>query len=326
PLAEVLGTGVTIAVPRRRLPRRESSWSVPSGLIRVPDRPFSPSSLDSLCNHPHQYVLRRVAGLKRSSVGRLPEGPLLYGTVAHSLVERYLAERTAESTRETVPAWLEERYEQTIRERALLLLQPGNERFLHEVRTVVSTTLQWLEEEISRRNPERVESEQTYDSSLGPYAVSGRIDIALRGCNPPVVVDIKWSGSSFRRKTIEEGREIQLPVYALLLGHGDGDLDLCYYIATGGTVITWRNSRFSGAAHVPAHESSREYVPLALTRIESTIRERLRQFSDGVVALPGVELPHGERTPTDTTIIQPAAELSPYDETLTLLGWTDDYR
>ena len=325
PLAQALtrlrtGTALTLteAVDRVTLPRRAAAWRLPPGAVEMPEKPISPTSIATLCAFPYQYALRNIAGFRRASLGALPSGPLLFGNVLHAAAAEYFREGPGGSG--AVSDWMGHRFDELLSRSALPLVQPGAEGDRERVRQAVRLTLECLRNELMSRRATAVGLEVRVEGvQLGELTLAGRIDMLATGTGRPAIIDLKWGGRTMRANEISESRDLQLSLYAAMIGAGDGEVDLAYFVATSGLLIGHAGNGFARAFVPEGAEAASVSVPRLLERIAATVTWRREQLAAGVVELAPPEVNELEMQP-DSVLGRPT-EPDRYDDYGSLLGW-----
>ena len=219
-LAGTILVGESMPLCAPPLPRRD--WEVPPGLI-VPRREESASGMEKLLGCPLAWTLTYGAKLQSRGIAALPDTNRLIGLFAHDIMRRVLEEHIA------APNLAGNRAEQLFRELlpecAAPLLQPGFETTRERVRIQLGRAVNVLVEAINTSKLELVGAEREVhrlartDDGVS-LAFTGRIDLLLRTASGSyAVLDAKWSRSGkWYRRRLEDGRAVQLAVYAWLVG------------------------------------------------------------------------------------------------------------
>ena len=271
-------------------------WRV-DGTLLPPRSTESASSLESLLGCPLRWALRYRANLRPEGVAALPDGNLLFGTLAHGLLEDFLLEH-----RDALPApaearrLIEERFDEAVEAEAATLLQPGMTETMQRVRFQTARAGAVLVGAISGGGY-RVEGCEV-EVSGGTFAgaeLSGFVDLLLSHPeHGTVVVDLKWGGWSFRKKLLEQGHALQLAVYAHAFRKGSGLLPpTAFFILSEARFLTLYRGLFEPAVVVegPTMEE-------ALAAAEETFGEVRMELEAGeLVATPLLEeaSPQAER-------------------------------
>lgn len=198
----------------RPAPRPRRRWQVTTS---ARPRTESPSSLSTLLGCPLRHALRYHARLHDDAYAPLPDGPLLYGRVAHEVLADALlplADGTSVSARTAA------RFDAFVAAHASTLLLPARRPSLHRLRarTVRAGALlaTHLAEAVTDVSTER---SLRPSSPFGPVRLQGRADLVTRA--PAMVLDLKWSASGHAR-ALAEGTALQLALYAWALRDAEG--------------------------------------------------------------------------------------------------------
>ena len=227
-------------------------WAVDGSLL-PPREKESASSLESLIGCPLRWGLNYRARL-RSRVVELPEGNLLFGNLGHQLIEDFLFEYR-DSLPEPVDAraMLEKRFDDIVEGQAASLLQPGQVETLERVRHQIARAGEVLVGAI-RDGGFHVEGREVEisDGRFANAGFAGFIDLLLshpqRG---EVVVDLKWGGWTYRKKSLEEGRALQLALYGnAIRKSGQGMPPTAFFILSEARFLTLDHGLFDPAVVV----------------------------------------------------------------------------
>lgn len=322
-LEELGGAGAGSVVLREEhpvvaLPSRGPTWELGKGTIPRRENPESPTSLEKLWKYPYGYVAGRIAGLRRASLGALASGPLLLGNVLHAAVAEYFTDGPGGAG--DPERWIADRLPGILDRIGLPLLQPGTTAERSAVSRAIRSTISVLSREFAHRGATAVRFEVSPDPvTLGPIQVRGRVDVYATGRADPAVIDLKWGGATRRRREVAEGSDMQLSVYALLVGHGAGDLDIGYLIGSRGELVAHGGSGFHHAFEPEESLPTRESVPALLARLEETVRWRRDQLDAGTVELAPSQT--AGLAPAPPGVLPRPDEADPYDDYWALLGW-----
>ncbi len=155
-------------------------WTVDGSLL-PPRSKESASSLESLLGCPLRWGLNYRAKLRPGAIGELPDGNLLFGSLAHTLIEEFLIEH-----RDSLPepaaarAMFEERFDDAVEREAATLLQPDQAETLQRVRHQIARAGEVLVGAI-RGGGFRVEGceVEVSDARFADTGFAGSIDLLL---------------------------------------------------------------------------------------------------------------------------------------------------
>jgi RecB family exonuclease len=239
-----------------------SRWEAAVGAaIRGPSSagapPVSPTALEVMATCPFRYFLKHQLGVREleEPPDELRISPLVKGSLVHRILERFFVEAAGEGLApdagEPWPASAHDRMRELAEEEcaideahgltgAPLLWQLDRQRIFESLRRVL------LEDDEHRARGDRFshaemafgDGEATASLALpsgGTIRFRGRIDRVDRHANGNVVVYDYKTGRSKpydgieRGELFDNGRHLQLPVYALALGAGTGAGVEAYY-------------------------------------------------------------------------------------------------
>ena len=202
--------------------------------------------------HPHQWALRYHAKLRGSRIAGVADGPLLFGSLAHRLFERFFDENAnwRELPAEAVDGWLGDVLAELIEREGAVLLERGRGVDRQRVATFLERSLAQLVAHLKDADVAAVASEAEFERPLAGGTLTGRADlVAVRGNGARAVLDAKWGSEPYRRRELAAGHHLQLAVYAFALGE-DSWPTAGYYIVTTGNVLA-EDATFFPAARLP---------------------------------------------------------------------------
>lgn len=266
-------------VPPLALPARRASWTVAPDMLarRTTDQRISVTALERIASCPLAWVFEHVAVLRSGAMSKIATGGLLNGGLAHRLVEVLHHDRAFELDERGFVSRAQVQLEELIRREGATLLVGGNSNEKLQLTRQIIVGVRALHRYILANNLRivAVEEEISAPSALGP--LHGRIDLRLADHDGrPAILDLKW-GSSAYRTLLEQGRAVQLAVYARAV---PGDPPAAYFALARGTVLS-ADSRLPTARQIvgPTLEST-------LRRVEKTALAVLDSHARGVVHAP----------------------------------------
>ena len=224
-------------LPLQTLPGKRRWWNLPRP---IPAREVeSYSSLSKAYYHPHQWVLNYHARLRGSRISGVSDGPLLYGSLAHRLFERFFDdnEQWQALGKDDVDRWLRQVCADLIEKEGAVLLEYGRGVDRQRVETTLEDTLHRLLAHLRDANVREVSSEHAVERAFPGGQLQGNVDLLLLAENGArAVLDAKWGSEKFREAEIKEGRHLQLAIYGFGLSANDWPTS-GYYIVTTGNVL-----------------------------------------------------------------------------------------
>ena len=283
-------------LPRKPLPGMRRWWHLDQAL---PSREAeSYSSLSKAYYHPHEWVLNYHASLRGSRIAGVADGPLLFGSLAHRLFERFFGEnaRWQSLPEEAIRSWLEDTLGKLIEKEGAVLLEVGRGVDRQRVVTTLERSLFQLLEHLRQANVETVQPEQPVEQPFGKGKLHGHVDLLLHAKDGSrAVLDAKWGSEPFRRREIEQGKHLQLAIYGYLLSE-DGWPSPGYYIVTAGNVLAPAADFFPSAR--VANSAQRVASAETIWRKSLATREwRLEQFRQGLVEVNAGAEPDADSEP-----------------------------
>ena len=226
----------------------------------------------------------------------MADGPLLYGSLAHRLFERFFAENESWRTLGEAEAqrWLGATLDDLIEKEGAVLLEHGRGVDRQQVTTTLERCLFRLLEHLQRGDVAYATSEQEMEKAFAGGVLRGYADLILeRGDGARAVLDAKWGSEPFRRTEIEQGQHLQLAVYGFLLQEGERWPASGYYIVTTGNVLAAEPGFFPEAWNPAKAESAQAIWQRSLV----TRKWRLEQFARGEIEVNAGAEPDAASTP-----------------------------
>lgn len=316
-----IGTGLETQ-PDRPLPVRRREWQLPDG-VSIPSRDKeSYSSLESFLFNPYLWVLGYPAKLEPSSILDVSSDFLLYGNLAHNLVERYYRQPGAlQNNEDELLAWFGPAFEAIVATEGAVLLMPGRRENLEDLRRRLRLAMVRLRQHLSDAGAVTVEPELALEGRFPGGRFGGFADLVVtRKDGLKAVVDMKWAGGKKYPEKLASNRHLQLAVYGELLRQQTGQWpSLAYFILNEAKLIATSPDFFPNARLIwKKKEVGDEGTAHLWQRFLKTWAWRREQLDDGRIEVALEEDPESD-APEDgmaLEILNPA-----YNDYLALAGW-----
>ena len=230
-----------LTVQPLKAPRRW--WTLPPE-IELPAREVeSYTSLSKLVDHPHEWVLHYAARLRPGRASDLHDGPILYGSLAHRMLDLFFSTQPKWATMptEAIHAWLEAKLPPLLAAEGAVLLERGRGVDRQFVTSTLERALLRLIEHFNSARIVNVETEQHEQAPSQGEMLQGDIDLLLTDdAGRQIVMDAKWGSERYRINEMEANRHLQLATYAYLHRATTGANRWpypAYYIITTGNVL-----------------------------------------------------------------------------------------
>ena len=288
-----------IAIPTPRLERKP--LPTPRRWWRI-ERPLpvreteSYTSLNRTCYYPHQWVLTYAAKLRSGGINGVADGPLLKGSLAHRLFERFFTEhddwRWLDD--EQIHRWLDRTIRDLIEKEGAVLLENGRGVDRQQVITTLEHGLVRLLDHLRTANVRGAKSEQTVQRPFPGSVLHGEADlVVIDSDGHEAVLDAKWGSEQYRQDEIAAGRHLQLAVYGYALGE-EAWPSTGYYIVTTGNVVAPDAGFFARAIVTEGEEVQSIWRKSLVTR-----HWRLEQFARGEIEVNADAEPDAASEPPD---------------------------
>jgi len=283
-------------LPLQELPGKTRWWKLRRP---IPAREIeSYSSLSKAYYHPHQWVLNYHAKLRGSRISGVSDGPLLYGSLAHRLFERFFDDYQDWQALgdDDVNGWLRRVIADLIEKEGAVLLEYGRGVDRQRVETTLEETLHRLLAHLREANVQEVFSEHPVEREIPDGQLRGSVDLLLVAEDGArAVLDAKWGSEKFREDEIKAGRHLQLAVYGFGLSANEWPSP-GYYIVTTGNVLAPSAGFFPRARSASGADSAETVWNKSLV----TRAWRQKQLAQGVIEVnAGAEPDDRSQPPAD---------------------------
>ena len=248
--------------------------------VTLPER-HSPTGLADLIGCPLRWTLKYLGRLRDPESAALTDSVTLIGSLSHEILAEVL--RTNPEDGEKARTLAGELFGTLGPRLAAPLFLPGAPIQLASARKATADSAYELVEILSGAKLRVKEVEKSIEAKTKKMNLVGRIDLLVG--DPPVVIDLKWGGETYRRDQLRDGTALQLAAYSRMLGGEDGMIPAAFFIIRPQRLITQKNSPFKGVEGVDG-------PPLGETwaAVEKTSMERLDELKAGRVGALAVPL------------------------------------
>lgn len=221
-------------------PVRQRRFPAPTAVRKVACSDFrpeklSPTELGNLFGCRFKWLVENL-GIKPSDVMSFPEDGTMIGTLVHQVLEDVFRRQPAPSESEARKRAATS-FEKRLPEMAAELMALEKRTDCHDVRARIIEAAADLAQLFSDAGFERFECERWIKTTLDGIPVNGRADvIAYKAKGQAAIIDFKYSSSSFYRKKIEAGADVQLITYARMLG--ETQTPVAYYLVPKRELVT----------------------------------------------------------------------------------------
>jgi ATP-dependent helicase/nuclease subunit B len=239
-----LETPQTVTLRLHRLGKTKPIIKVESKLLNRRDKETL-TSLESLFYYPYQWVFRHKAKLNKSSILSIVKENTLKGNLSHRFFELILKEDFQEWTIDKVKEWVDEHSRKLLKKEAATLLMYGYEpqklQLMRQIKHALWTLINHIRS--NKWTVEATEKELTGQFSNTP--VKGKADVVLLRGSERCVLDLKWSGHSYRERMIKNGEDLQLVMYSRLLTEDDDWAHTGYFIIENARLLARNTAAFT---------------------------------------------------------------------------------
>lgn len=291
-LSDAKASNSLVEVTLKPLPQRRRWWQLPEDVAVAQRKRESYSSLEIFLNNPYQWMLQYPARLRPSSILAVSSDFLLFGNLAHRLIERfYRTEGALAMSSAAVERWFEDAFPQIVAEEGAVLLMRGRRADLVKLRVGLKRALLELQGQLVKSGIAAVDPEKELTGHFIGGELAGMADLVVaKARGERAILDVKWSGSKKYSEKLAETRHLQLAVYGELLRQNTGVWPhVAYFILDQARLIAPDASFFAGARVVQSRAG--ESAAVLWQRFVESWKWRRAQMDLGKieVVLKGIE-------------------------------------
>ncbi|MGI9158475.1 MAG: PD-(D/E)XK nuclease family protein, partial [Saprospiraceae bacterium] len=220
--------------------------------------------------------------------------------LAHRCFETLLEQPFHAWSRADVHQWVHEKMPKLLEQEGATLLLYGREPernvFLNRIRHAAWSLITLL-----RDNDWQVEgTEYPLKGEFAGVPVKGRADLVLRRGEERAIVDLKWSGATWRLEQFRNREDLQLVLYAHLLAPNGPWPHTAYFILEQGRMVARGNAAFKQAQAADSAANHDAVCAHVLAQMEKTFAWRMEQLRAGQLELrsartaPDLDAHYGE--------------------------------
>ena len=287
-----------------QLPAPRRHWKAKKASVPRREKE-SPSSIRGLLGCSFQWLLRYGPHIRGSSAGALSSDNLLWGSLAHRILEMVFGQGLP-STPDEARDLAGETFDDQVPRLASCLTLPGGEATRARVRQVVVQSAGALARQMLDAGLDVSGVEVYCEQDTATGRLGGQADMVAG--SPPVVIDLKWGGATYRVKDLEAGTAFQLACYARLLRE-DGRApmaSMAYFILTGQRMLTTAGAPFTEAEVISG--PSADVTWRAMSKAWKTADKTVHR---GKLETPGVPDASGQCGPEKDAIVNGVLKLAP---------------
>jgi ATP-dependent helicase/nuclease subunit B len=243
------------------------------------------TSLETLFYYPYQWVFRHKAKLSKSHILSIVKENTLKGNVAHRFFEDVLKENFQNWTREDVNEWVDQRSRRLFQREAATLMMYGYEPERVQLTRQLKYAIWTLISHIRRNNWQVEGTEMDLKGQFSQIPVKGKADVVLLRGSEQCILDLKWSGHSYRERLIKNGEDLQLVMYSRLLKEETQWAHTAYYIIENARLISRNTLAFNEIRTLLPDVDSSEKNSQIWAKMEKTYHWRQAQIKDGKIEI-----------------------------------------
>lgn len=272
-----------VQIPARQLGKPQSFLEI-SNLDRLDEREYETySSLNALFYYPYKWLFQYKIKLRPSSILSVVSDRALMGNLAHKMFERLLENDISGWKKAEVNKFVDDNIYNLLRRQGAVLLLYGREperlNFINKLKIAAFSLVRHLQS-----NKWKVkETEQRIDGEFAEKPVRGIADLVLERDGETAILDLKWSGRTYRSNLIKSEEDLQMILYADLMNAGK--VHTAYFIMSDAKMIARNNAAFTDADAVVPDADHEEIHARILERMNVTEGWRRGQIAEGKIEI-----------------------------------------
>ena len=272
-----------VEIPARQLNRAQTFLKI-NNLDRLDEREYETySSLNALFYYPYKWLFQYKIKLRPSSILSVVSDRALMGNLAHKMFENLLENDISGWKKAEVHNFIDENIYPLLRRRGAVLLLYGREperlNFINKLKIAAFSLVRHLQ-----TNGWKVaQTEQLIDGEFAAKPVRGIADLILERENETAILDLKWSGRTYRTNLIKSEEDLQMILYADLLQKNK--VHTAYFIMSDAKMIARNNAAFSDADAVVPDTDHEEIHARILEKMTVTEGWRREQIAEGLIEI-----------------------------------------
>ena len=260
---------------------------------------YSYSSLNDLLYYPYKWLFKYVLDLKKTEILTVKEANTLNGSLAHKALENLfnaIKETKHDWTKKEVVDFIKKQQQAILEQEGAVLMMYGRESDRIRLLDILKHAAWTLVAMIQENNWEIVGVEHEVSGHIGPHKIKGIVDLVLKRNNQITIIDIKWRGKNYLERNFENQTDLQLVIYAKLIGEQlkrdnliTEDVswaDTAYFVLSDALMIARNNNAFEKAYAVGSDEDDAVFIQQDIwDKMTKTLEWRLRQLSSGQIEM-----------------------------------------
>jgi ATP-dependent helicase/nuclease subunit B len=267
--------------PLKPVPTAHRSWTVSlssEAVSRLQSHSHSPTGLQTLIGCPFKWTLRYLGRLRDPESAALAESSTLTGKLSHEILALVLGEKPANGRAARARALA--LFAELGPKLAAPLFLPGAPFQVDIAQKATADAAADIVEHLRRSGLQVTAVETSIEVKTARMDLGGRVDLIVG--DPPVIIDLKWAGESYRRDQFRKGTALQLAAYARILQKGDSSPAVAFYIIMNQRLIVPKGTPFKGLPVVdgpPLQDTWRAAEATALARLDNIKKGRIEALA-----------------------------------------------
>ena len=273
-------------IPQTNLPTKSDSIAFTKTNLLAKRAQESYSSLENLIYNPLDWVLQYQAKISDTGLGDIPELMLLKGNLSHAVVQSLLEldkEGSIDLKTASLSALVASKLEELAPQMALPFLLEENKIAFQTFSTQLQQSFAALVGIIHNNSLEFIGAETIAEGHLNGTFIKGAIDLLFTKNGTPVIIDLKWTYSDKKYRTLlEEEKALQLAIYSKLLDNTTSITG--YFLLSHGRLFTQNDAlNGEGVVRIAKEGTPAEVNNRVVNRIGNSYAYRWEEIQSGYI-------------------------------------------
>ncbi|MCB0663473.1 MAG: PD-(D/E)XK nuclease family protein, partial [Saprospiraceae bacterium] len=200
--------------------------------------------------------------------------------------EKLLQQNFYTWTRTDTYSWLESYFPRLLPKEGAVLLMYGKEPQRISFENKVKFAAWHLVEQLQKNKWEVEATESKLSGTYLNMNITGISDLILKREGERAIIDLKWSGATYRTNLVKNEEDIQLSLYNELYQNITGKLPYSgYYILSRARLVTRDNQIFADVNALRTEADHKDIHQRLQFKLQSTLHWRLGQIQNGQIEI-----------------------------------------
>jgi hypothetical protein len=251
--------------PLLPIPSPRRLWSIPPAIVNPPSQ-HSPTSFQALIGCPFKWALTYLARLRDPEITALTDSAILMGNLSHEVLAEVLRTKPADGL--SAHSLAVRLFNDLGPSLAAPLFLPGAPVQLAFARKATADAARDLVNILKEADLPIAHVEFSTSIKTDEIELNGRLDLVVG--DPPVIIDLKWSGESYHRDHLKNGTATQLAAYAFIMKSAKKFPPIAFFVIRNQRLLAQQGAPFKSMEVIdgpPIQETWEAFLKTSLDRL-----------------------------------------------------------